>query len=27
VYAREVLVQDEDRAVCRGHRGEGERAL
>ena len=27
VYAREVLVLEEDRAVCRGHGGEGERAL
>ena len=27
VYSREVLVLDEDRAVCRRHRGEGERAL
>ena len=27
VYTREVLVLEEDRAVCRGQRGEGERAL
>ena len=27
VYAREVLVLEEDRAVCWGKRGEGERAL
>ena len=27
VYSREVLVLDEDRAMCQGHRGEGERAL
>ena len=27
VYVREVLVLEEDRAVCRGQGGEGERAL
>ena len=26
-YTREVLVLEEDRAVCRGQRGEEERAL
>ena len=27
VYTREVLVLEEDRVVCWGQRGEGERAL
>ena len=27
VYTRDVLVLEEDRVVCRGQRGEGERAL